>query len=393
MSPEASFLPLGLRRPRAPQLVALASAGLALLLLVSWVLLHQRERAAAAAPAITIQGDTLHIADNAPQWRYVELSVAQQAPALPPPPVPGRVDFDEKRTASLSAPLAGRVERVQVRVGDRVKEGDRLFNVRSAAWADLEREMASARANVEVKRRIATRTRELVDIRAAPEKDALAAEADLHEAELSARASSAKRASLRIAPEGDNLFWVVTPRSGTVVDLDVVASQEVQPSGDKPLIRISDLGEVLVMADVQESDAYDLKVGSGVVIHTRSGGVNRPGTVDRISEVVDPKRRTVEVRIRAANEDHALRPNAFVDVELQTDPSSQRIRVPAEAVVTDGQKSVVFVARGEGKLERVPVVPGRQRGGEIELRSGLEPGSRFVSKGAILLLNQLELEN
>jgi hypothetical protein len=130
--------------------VALASAGLALLLLVSWVLLHQRERAAAAAPAITIQGDTLHIAENAPQWRYVELSVAQQAPALPPPPVPGRVDFDEKRTASLSAPLAGRVEKVQVRVGDRVKEGDRLFNVRSAAWADLEREMASARANVEV---------------------------------------------------------------------------------------------------------------------------------------------------------------------------------------------------------------------------------------------------
>jgi cobalt-zinc-cadmium efflux system membrane fusion protein len=274
-----------------------------------------------------------------------------------------------------------------------VNEGDRLFNVRSAAWADLEKEMASARATVEVKKRIATRSRELVELRAAPEKDALAAEADLHEAELSLRASVAKRASLRIAPEGDNLFWVVAPRSGTVVDMDVVASQEVQPSGDKPLLRISELREVLVMADVQESDAYDLKVGSGVVIHTRSGGVNRPGTVDRISEVVDPKRRTVEVRIRAPNEDRALRPNAFVDVELQTDPSTPRVRVPAEAVVTDGQKSVVFVARGEGKLERVPVVPGRQRGGEIELRSGLEPGSRYVSKGAILLLNQLELEN
>ena len=392
MSPEASSFPLGLRRPR-PQLVVAGAAGLALLLVLSWVLLHQRERAVASTPAITVEGDTLHIADNAPQWRYVELSVAQQAPALPPPPVPGRVDVDEKRTASLSAPLAGRVERVLVRVGDRVKEGDRLFNVRSAAWADLEKDMASARANVEVKRRIATRTRELVELRAAPEKDALAAEAELHEAELALRASTAKRSSLRIAPEGDNLFWVVAPRAGTVLDMDVVASQEVQPSGEKPLLRISDLGEVLVMADVQESDAYDLKVGSGVTIHTRSGGVNRPGTVDRISEVVDPKRRTVEVRIRAANEDHALRPNAFVDVELETDPGTERVRVPAEAVVTDGQKSVVFVARGEGKLERVPVVPGRQRGNEIELRSGLEPGSRFVSKGAILLLNQLELEN
>ncbi len=109
--------------------------------------------------------------------------------------------------------------------------------------------------------------------------------------------------------------------------------------------------------------------------------------------MVDPKRRTVELRIRASNEDRALRPNSFVDVELKSDPSQKRIRVPSEAVVTDGQNSVVFVARGEGRLERVTVTPGRQRAGEVELRAGLEPGSRYVSKGAILLLNQLELEH
>jgi cobalt-zinc-cadmium efflux system membrane fusion protein len=108
--------------------------------------------------------------------------------------------------------------------------------------------------------------------------------------------------------------------------------------------------------------------------------------------VVDPKRRTVELRIRAANDDRALRPNAFVDVELASDPTQKRVRVPAEAVVTDGQSSVVFVSRGEGKLERVTVTPGRQRSGEVELRAGLDPGARYVSKGAILLLNQLTLE-
>jgi len=392
MSPEASSALAGFRRVRPSLLVG---GGIALVLLVSlsWLLLRTQEPATEIAHRVSVSGNTIHIPDQAPQWRYVELAVATEAPPLPPPAVPGRVSFDEKRTASLSAPLPGRVERVLVRIGDRVKEGDRLFNVRSAAWADLEREMASARANVEVKRRIAARARELVAIRAAPEKDALAAEADLHEAELAARASAAKRASLRIAPEGDNLFWVVAPRSGTVVDLDVVESQEVQPSGDHPLVRISELSEVLVLADVQEADAYDLHVGQAVTIRTRAGGLTRQGAVDRISEVVDPKRRTVEVRIRAANEDRALRPNAFVDVELQTDQSQKRVRVPAEAVVTDGQSSVVFVSRGEGKLERITVTPGRQRAGEVEIRSGLEPGSRFVSKGAILLLNQLELEH
>jgi membrane fusion protein, heavy metal efflux system len=393
MSPDAgSGVLAGFRRTR-PSLLVGASIALVVLVLASWLLLRGHEAAIETTRHITVQGNTIHISDQAPQWRYVELSVATEAPPLPPPPFPGRVSFDEKRTASLSAPLPGRVERVLVRIGDRVQEGERLFNVRSAAWADLEREMASARANVEVKKRIAARARELVEIRAAPEKDALAAEADLHEAELAARASAAKRASLRIAPEGDNLFWVVAPRSGTIVDLDVVASQEVQPSGDHPLVRISELTEVLVLADVQESDAYDLRVGGDVTIRTRAGGVIRTGTIDRISEVVDPKRRTVELRIRAPNADRVLRPNAFVDVELQSDPTQKRIRVPAEAVVTDGQNSVVFVSRGEGQLERVTVTLGRQRSGEVELRSGLEPGSRYVSKGAILLLNQLALEH
>ena len=393
MSPDAGSGALaGFRRTR-PSLLVGGGVALALLVLASWLLLRGREAPIDTTRHVTVHGNTISIPEQAPQWRYVELSVANEAPPLPPPPFPGRVSFDEKRTASLSAPLPGRVERVLVRIGDRVQEGERLFNVRSAAWADLEREMASARANVEVKKRIAARARELVEIRAAPEKDALAAEADLHEAELAARASAAKRASLRIAPEGDNLFWVIAPRSGTIVDLDVVASQEVQPSGDHPLVRISELTEVLVLADVQESDAYDLRVGGDVTIRTRAGGVVRSGTIDRISEVVDPKRRTVELRIRAANADRALRPNAFVDVEIQSDPSQKRIRVPAEAVVTDGQSSVVFVSRGEGQLERVTVTPGRQRSGEVELRSGLEPGSRYVSKGAILLLNQLTLEH
>lgn len=392
MSPDAASTLPGMRRPR-PQLLAGAAVALVAIGLSSWLLLRGRETEAPAARAITVQGSMVQLAENAPQWKYVELGVAQEASPLAPPAVPGRVSFDEKRTASLSAPLPGRVERVLVRIGDRVKEGDRLFNVRSAAWADLEREMASARANVEVKRRIATRSRELVEIRAVPEKDALAAEADLHEAELGARASAAKRASLRIAPEGDNLFWVVAPRTGTIVDLEVVGSQEVQPSGDHPLVRISELSEVLVLADVQEADAYDLRVGGEVLIRTRAGSLERKGSIDRISEVVDPKRRTVEVRIRAENQDRALRPNAFVDVELETDPTQKRVRVPAEAVVTDGQTSVVFVSRGPGKLERVAVVPGRQRGAEVELRSGLPPGSRYVSKGAILLLNQLELEH
>ncbi len=69
----------------------------------------------------------------------------------------------------------------------------------------------------------------------------------------------------------------------------------------------------------------------------------------------------------------------------------QRVRVPSAAVVTDGERAVVFVEKKLGLLERVPVVAGRERDGELEVVSGLAPGTRYVKKGALLLLNEISL--
>jgi hypothetical protein len=65
--------------------------------------------------------------------------------------------------------------------------------------------------------------------------------------------------------------------------------------------------------------------------------------------------------------------------------------VPAEAVVTDDQQSFVFV-RGDGDaLQRREVILGRQRGGQVEIVRGLAPGETYVTKGALLLLNAVDL--
>ena len=376
--------PRALRGPVAMLLVVVAA--------VAWWLLHRGTVGEPAAPpAPTVEGDTITLPLGAPQWRYIELSVATEAPALPPLPAPGRVTFDEKRTASVGAPLAGRVERVEVRLGDRVKTGDRLFSVRSGAFADLDREVESARSDVRVKSRLADRTRELFALKTVAEKELLAAEADLHEAELTLNAALAKRQSLQVDSAGDNLFWVTSPQPGTIVELDVYASEEVSPDRETPRLRISDLGEIVVLADVQEHDAADLAVGSPVTVQTPAGDLTRAGTIEHVSEIVDPKRRTVEVRVRAANEDGQLRPNAFVEVAQVTDRALTHVRVPAEAVVTDGSESVMFVVRDKGRLARVPVTLGRQRDAEVEVRAGLERGTRYVAKGAILLLNVMNL--
>ena len=383
-------------RPASRRPLWFAAAGLGLGAVLTLGAVLGGATAAEAEPPLgvsapVVKGESVQIAPDGPQWQYIELAVATEAPALVPLPAPGRVELDERRSASVGTPLNGRVDEMRVRIGDRVKAGDKLFSVRSAAFADLDREFKSAETEVMDKQRVADRVRSLVQLQAAPEKDLQSAEADLRQAKLALQGAQAKRASLSVSTQGDNLFWVMAPRSGTVVDLDVVSSQEVTPDRDKPLLRISDLGEVLVVADVQEADASALREGQKVNVSTQGGSVVRQGTIERVSEVVDPQRRTVTVRARLMNDDRALRPNAFVEMTPLTSSGNTRVRVPASAVVTNGERSVVFVAREAGRLERVPVTVGRRRDGEVDLMAGLDAGSRYVARGALLLENTIEL--
>jgi len=380
--------------PRVPsRRVAVVAAATVVLIVVGWLGLRGRSHDAPPPETATAAGDVVTLAEGGPQWSYLELAVAEEETALTPPPVPGRVEFDEKRSAAAGSPLPGRVEEVRVRLGDQVKAGDRLLAVRSGALADLGRELESARSEVAAKRRVAERARELVALRAAPEKEQLEAEEDLRQAQLAEKAANAKRDSLNATIDGDTRFWITAPQNGTVVELSVSAGQEVGPDRERPLLRLSNIDQVLVLTDISEQDAYDLHEGAPVTVRTPVGDVTRPGVVERVSQVVDPQRRTVEVRVRVQNSDRVLRPNAFVEVALTPDPNQRRVRVPADAVVSDGKQSVVFVTREAGRLERTPVTVGRRREGEVELRGGLDPGTRYVAKGAILLLNQLELAN
>lgn len=339
--------------------------------------------------AIAIEGERITLPDGGSQWRYVDLAEVSSMPALPPLATPGRVEFDETRTSAVGSPLAGRVEQVLVRLGASVKKGERLFSVRSAQLVELERDIADTRAQVQLRERLAKQARELVELRALPERELLEAEAALQTARLEASAAVERRRALNLERASADAFWVVSPRDGTVVSLDVSHGQEVSPDRDAPLLQLADLSRVVVVADIAERDAAEVQTGTAAQVLTRSGQIVE-GAVAFVSGVVDPHRRTVQVRVDTDNASGLLRPNAYVDVTLAP-RDEERVRVPATAVVTHGSNAVVFVAQADGSLARTPVRTGRSRDGDVEIVAGLEPGTRIVTRGAHLLLNAIDL--
>jgi cobalt-zinc-cadmium efflux system membrane fusion protein len=196
-----------------------------------------------------------------------------------------------------------------------------------------------------------------------------------------------------VAAASEGLYWLTAPRAGVVVARDALAGQQVGPERSEPLLVIAELDEVIVTADVPEASVRALRVGqTAQILEAGAGEGGVAGTIESIGAVVDPQRRMVDVRVRVPNPDGALRPNAFVQVAFTPD-ERPLVVVPVEAVVTDDQESFVFVRTpGSGTaLERRKVTLGHQQGGQVEVLSGLAPGESYVTRGALLLLNAVDL--
>jgi cobalt-zinc-cadmium efflux system membrane fusion protein len=353
----------------------------------------RREAATDNAPPFTVTGDAVDIRDGAAAWSYLDFAQARVGKPIAPEPVPARVAFDEARSQPIFAPLPGRVDTVSVRLGQHVEKGDQLLAVRSTALVDLSKEIDLLRSKEGARGKAVERLRALVALKAVPEKDLISAEQDLKQAQLAREAAELKLRSLSVAEVSEGRYWLTAPQAGVVVERTVLMGQEVGPDRGDPLLVIAEVDEVIVTADVPEADVRGLQVGQPASISSPAAPDQTiTGRVEYVGEVVDPVRRMVNVRVRVPNPDRLLRPNAFVQVAFATD-GPDRVLVPTEAVVTDDQRSFVFVRvpSKPQRLERRPVSLGRHREGQVEIVDGLAPGETFVSKGALLLLNAVDL--
>src|SRR5712692_8522412 len=224
-------------RPDPARLIGGVVAALAGLFSV-WVAAEWTRSPRAAAPAppgLTVEKDGITIAQGAPQWQVLKLGVVGSAGSHLTDPVPARVVIDETRASKVGVPLSGRVTRVQVELGQSVHEGEPLFSVASPEIAELREQRDKAAVDLEAAKAALDRVRALVATRALPAKEELAAQRDLKEAELASKLSEAKLESLKVSSQAENEFTVTAPRSGVVVEKNVLLGQAVSPDANGAL--------------------------------------------------------------------------------------------------------------------------------------------------------------
>jgi multidrug efflux pump subunit AcrA (membrane-fusion protein)/YHS domain-containing protein len=98
----------------------------------------------------------------------------------------------------------------------------------------------------------------------------------------------------------------------------------------------------------------------------------------------DPETRTLKTRFELDNPGNVLRPDMYVDVEIQAE-MPEAVTVPADAIVDSGLRKIVFVDRGNGHFEPRRVETGWRVGDRVQVSKGLMAGERIVISGTFLI--------
>jgi cobalt-zinc-cadmium efflux system membrane fusion protein len=293
---------------------------------------------------------------------------------------PAKVAFRDGAVSRLGAPLSGRVERVHVQTGDRVKAGDPLVTLDCPDAASSRAALSTARAAHSAARAALDRQLRMLEQGVGTERERLEAERNLAEAEAElARAAAAARFV------GNSHGTTVVLRStiaGTVVSRKATVGAAVEPGGE-PLVEVGDPSELWIVADVFERDLYLIHEGSRAVVDLPSMQEPLVGTVASVGAVVEGSARTAKVRIALEQKNDRLRPGMFGRVRIES--GEPALALPASAVLIKSQQTVVYVETGPGVFTRRPVTVGHPVDGKVVVRSGVAPGDPVVVQGALLL--------
>jgi RND family efflux transporter MFP subunit len=190
-------------------------------------------------------------------------------------------------------------------------------------------------------------------------------------------------AELEKTRKASETLTLLSPFRGVVQSVPLEQGKNVK-IGDM-LVEVADLSVVWVWAEFYETELSMLQGGQKIGITTKSyPGEKFDGTISVINPFLDERKRTAKVRIDVANSDFKLRPGMYVNAELEMD-MGQALTIPVSAVMPTGTHNIVFVDKGEGKLEPRVVQLGTKYADIYEVKSGLRENERVVASANFLI--------
>jgi membrane fusion protein, heavy metal efflux system len=362
----------------------------------------EKEATFAPPPDPKVDGVKVVFETNAPQLDYIAVQAAQPR-TMAVTHVTGRLYWNEETTVGVFTPVAGRVTKILVDLGQPISVGEPLAEIDSPDFAQALANTRTAVGNLAAADKAYVRTKELLAHGAAAMKDVEAAEAAYVAAVAERDRSEAVLANYGGSDKSTNAVYLLrSPIAGALVDKNINPGQELRadlmlanaPNLFAPSFVVSDPTKLWLQLDVAESDLPALQPGLSLQIHSRSFPDKVfDGKVDLIGATMDPNTRTVKIRGIVNNPDKLLKAEMYVLVDVvqaQSRAGEMGVEVPSKALFMKGDDSFVFVENAPGTYERKQVKVGIEKDNKVPIYEGISAGQNVVIEGALLLQSIVE---
>jgi len=281
----------------------------------------------------------------------------------------GYIGLDESRVSHIHLRVDGWIEKLAVNVeGERVKKGQRLFNVYSPKLVNAMEEYVQALGSSN--RRLITASKEKL---------------------VSLGVSRKQIEQLRKNKKVPQTISVYAPQDGIVSMMMVREGMYVKPSTQ--VMSLADLSSVWVLAEVFESQIEWVKLGQSADVELSFiPGKTWKGIVDYVYPSLDAKTRTLKVRLRFDNPDELLKPNMYADVSIYGGAKQSVLSVPREALIRSAGTERLIMSMGNGRYTQREVVAGIESGDWVEVISGIKAGEKVVTSAQFLIDSEASMK-
>lgn len=294
---------------------------------------------------------------------------------------PARVDFRAKAISTTGTVVEGRITKIYVQVGDRIKAGAPLATLSSVQATQMRSDYARAEAELGRAEDRYRRQLEMQRSGVGLEIERVEAETQLKQARTDLDRS---RDFLHLLGSGAaDEVTIRAPFDSMVLKAYVSVGAAV--GSDTPLFDLGEPSAAWIVADVFERDLALVEKGAKAVIELASSPDPIHGHVVAESAAIQSDLRRAAVFIAPDDAKIALRPGMYARASIETSGPGH-IFLPASAIlIRDGKTTLVYVEKSAGVYEPRVVQVGQAREGLIPILKGLSGGERVVVGGALLI--------
>ncbi len=271
----------------------------------------------------------------------------------------GSIQADLEGGAKIISPLGGVVNKIFIKVGDRVRKGDHLLAIRSSDVSDTYANYLSNLSQVRQAERIYNLNKELYKVGAVTMNDFINSEANYEQLKATGEGYKKKLDIYGINLMNNGNFKdslvLKAPIDGVVADIQTRIGDRVDAS--ILLMIVADPSKVLVAANIYDTDIPKIKKGNEVTFYTDVfPDVEFKGTVTYMSDIEDTDSKTVKTYIKVSNDKNLFKLNMFLKIKITEGKITQPV-VPKTALLYKEGDFYAYVKSKQGyELKKIKPV-------------------------------------